>query len=131
MSPQDILGNGSAIVITSDRCVQQIGFAPPASYAEVNRLLAQVVGQGWILHQLDDEICASSLMKPDAVRRNTHAEAIVKSIGVLTVPLLYGPVVLTGLVNDKEPPPWRRLTSLDDFYQELITQEHHNLREAD
>lgn len=87
-------------------------------------MLDQLVAPGWIMHQIDAEIGAACLMKTDGAARNHHAEALIGSLGVNVVPMLFGTVGLIGLVPDKSLPAWRRFTSLDELYFELIDHEH-------
>lgn len=113
-----------ALVILPEGTCRTAAFSAAETYSKVARQLDEMVGSGWIVHQIDAEIGAACLMKSDGARRNHHAEATIRSLGITAVPMLFGHVGLIGLSEDKTLPAWRRFTSLDEFYFELIDHEH-------
>lgn len=114
----------SSLTISPDGLVRSEPFTAWDVYSEVRASLDELVGSGWIIHQIDVEVAAASLMKIDGAPRNHHAEEIIQRLGVTSTPMFFGRVALIGLNSETTLPAWRRLTSLDEFYIELITREH-------
>lgn len=68
----------------------------PNGNSEAYKFLDFLVGPGWVMHRLNDELAVASLLKHDEPSaRNLHAEVLVASIGVpeSRQPRLYGDVV--------------------------------------
>lgn len=115
---------GQALIILPDGSRHTAEFCAGEAYRDVGQRLDELVAPGWIMHQIDAEIGAACLMKSDGAPRNHHAEAIIRSLGTSSAPMLFGRVGLIGLSEDKTLPAWQRFTSLDEFYFELIDHEH-------
>lgn len=113
----------SSLTVSPDGIVRCEKFTSNAVYSKVRASLDGLVGSGWIIHQVDEEVAAAALMKIDGAPRNHHAEAIVQRLGVTSTRMFFGRVALIGLKPDRTTPAWTRLTSLDEFYIELITEE--------
>lgn len=104
----------------------------PEDAVEVHRFMDFFIGPGWVIHQLDDELCVVSLLKLDAPKaRNLHAEVLIAAIGVpeARTPKLYGDVVFLtlkpGLISRK--PKFR---GLSQFHDELIIETFAAMEEA-
>lgn len=117
---------GTALVITAQHVVEEVTFDPGPSREETFAQVAASVGQGCVMHRLDPEVAAASLLRGDGARRNRHAEAVVRGLGLQQVPPLFGSVALLGL-DDPGLPIWDSLCHLASFHHELIIAEHHRV----
>ena len=118
----------TALVITADRIVDEVTVDISKGGGLTFTQVASSVGKGCVVHRLDPEIAAASLLRGDGAQRNRHAEALVRGVGIQPVPQFFGTVALMGL-DQQVPnlPVWECLCHLASFHYELIIDEHHRV----
>lgn len=112
------------IALSAHGAVDHPQFGSPGSFRHLGRTLSGVVGPGWIVHRVDDELAVATLMRGDGGYRNHHAEAVLRRLGITPTPMLYGTVAVLGVVDGAAESAWGGLGELDGFHAELLDQAH-------
>lgn len=116
--------SAGAVVLSASGSLWLAEFDSADTYAKVRNRLDELVGPGWIVHRVDGEIGAASLMKSDGAPRNRRAERVIGALKAAASPMLFGDVAIIGLEATSGIPSWRYFTSLDEDYIAMINAEH-------
>lgn len=117
-------------VITTDGQLREP--EAPNTHPGVHKFFDFLIGHGWIIHRLDEDLVVVALLRVDAPKsRNLHAEVLIRTIGIPghRVPKLYGDAVFMGLRGNRLSRK-TKLRSLPHFHDQLISSAFSTMEEA-